>query len=51
MGAPAGLLPSVDGGGCLTFKFKPSELQPLRAAIGSDPLHRSDAHEIAVHDG
>ncbi len=37
--------------GCLTFQFTATELQPLRAAIASDPMYRSDANHTAHHDG
>jgi hypothetical protein len=45
------LNPDQPWDGCLTFKFTPSELQPLRAAISSDPMYRSDANRTATHDG
>lgn len=45
------LNPNQPWDGCLTFKFTPAELQPLRAAIASDPHYSSDAHHTAQHDG
>jgi len=43
--------PAQPWDGCLTFKFTAIELQPLRAAISSDPLYRADAGKTAIHDG
>lgn len=45
------LNPDQPWDGCLTFKFTPVELQPLRAAIHSDPMYKADADHTAAHDG
>ena len=37
--------------GCLTFTFTAKELRPLHNAISNDPLYRSVASQLAVHNG